>query len=177
MSTEKEFNEQVIRWVQNWLSEATTRNPVLDGQAIGRLSVGSQQVLTGWCPWSDSSYSEEWTWKSFRRQLDVVVGIEAEVDGEPISIPILAIELKVNPGLNTDEMDKKSAIYGPLRELYPWIHTVFLHEGFGDRSPVHILRNTRQFETILTEWNTDTQQILGRIIDHQIDYLIRYWQF
>ena len=141
-----------------------------------RLTVGSQKIYSGAIPeWQENNH---WQWITFERQIDVVVGLKVTLNGVAKTIPLIAIELKSGTWLNTDELDKKSAIYGSLKELYPWIHTVFIMKSNKDRGITQkvILRNGRQFNTIYTDWDEQTQKLLTTLISQQLEYLIEYWQ-
>ena len=119
-------------------------------------------------------------WKWFRREIDIVIGIEAQFeDGEKELIPLMAIELKMGgPRFFTDELAKKSAIYGSLKEMYPWVHTVLIAYSFRENlGGPSILRNARQFDTIAKpEWEKTTQKMLKKLIDQQLEYLLKYWE-
>ena len=177
--SEAEFNEKVLEWAEKAVRSAPERHKRLARCKLDRIEVKSTTVLAATMPWCENSHDTAWVMKPFRRQIDVVVGLAVELDGKPDLLPIVVVELKAGPNLNTDELDKKSAIYGPLRERYPWVFTVFLHEDYSERGgrEEYLLRNGRQFDAIFTEWNKKTQEMLRDIIDQRLLYMLWYWEF
>lgn len=180
--TEREFTEEVRRWcearVRMFRAESAD---AVDARALGRVCVKPNcRLYHGAIPWSDDvDHPAAWDWHSFHREVDLMIGIKVQLAKEETYLPFLVMELKCGEVLNTDELDKKSAVYGALREIYPWVHCVFLHRDNRLRGmrETHVLRNARQFNTHLLVWDETTQRILGRLIDHQLDYLLSYWKF
>lgn len=170
---ESQFQKKVTTWCRQHLRQKLASDH--------RLSVeSSQKITTGWTPWSKENASGDWHWKAFDRELDVVIGLNITVEGAEMLLPLIVFELKTSDRLTTDELDKKSAIYGPLRELYPWIHTIFIHCDIHRRGMGfdYLYRNARQFDAIFTEWeNKETRALLGKLIDYQLEYLLEYWEF
>lgn len=172
---EKKFTEKVVEFckivIQDYLKNAIRRK----GESFPRVDVTSEKIYTGSIPWSKNN--RKWEWKHFSRQIDVTIGIRVRLEGEETLIPLIAIELKSGWAMNSDELDKKSAIYGPLRELYPWVHTVFIHEDISKRNlgNDYLLRNGRHFNTIYTEWDKTTQGLFKKVILQQLEYQLEYW--
>ncbi len=184
--SESAFRRSVVRWCEKHLQGLAIRRPSLAGCGEGRLTVTTARIYGGEIPWryGNRRYAADWVWKEFTRDVDVSIGIRVNTKYQKLNlgemvIPIIVIELKSGGNLNSDELDKKSAIYGPLSEIYPWVHRVLVHEDMSRRGlgEAYIFRNARQFNTILTEWDDRTKEILGNLIDHQIDYLLCYWGF
>jgi hypothetical protein len=171
------FRAEVEKWCWSVISEYIKSTVSAETQGLGRLCVENLRLITGWQPWSSEANPSAWFWKEFKREIDVVVGLRVEIDEGPNVLPLVAIELKSGSTLNSDELDKKSAIYGPLRELYPWVHTVFLHEDLSQRNlgEDYLFRNGRQFDSIFTEWNGRSKALLKRLLLWKLDYLIGYW--
>ncbi|WP_045407328.1 hypothetical protein [Vibrio jasicida] len=140
------------------------------------LVVGAYKVNAGSIPWWEGE--RRWKHKQFKRQIDVVIAIDADFDGKKELIPLIAVELKAGSYLNTDELDKKSAIYGPLREVYPWVHTVFIHGDNNERNmgEAYLFRNGRHFNSIFTEWDTQSQKLFKNLIHHHLEYCLDYWR-
>ncbi|MBI5487413.1 MAG: hypothetical protein HY905_08775 [Deltaproteobacteria bacterium] len=109
----------------------------------------------------------------------MTIGLTTRIDSEEATLPLIAFELKTGARLGTDELDKKSAIYGALRELYPWVYTVFVHEDLSERGMrfQNLLRNARQFNSVFSEWSHRSIALLGELVDHRLDYALRYWRF
>ena len=172
--SEKELNDEVILFCREKVD--LYRNNIIKRSELPELEVRSMNLYTGSVPWWTED--RKWEWKSFKRQIDVVIGIKAEIDGEEELIPLIVVELKSGKFLNTDELDKKSAIYGPLREVYPWVHTVFMHRNMKERNmdEVYLLRNARHFDTIYTEWDDRTKSLFEKLINQQLEYLLEYWK-
>lgn len=174
---EANFNRKLTQWCAKVVTKYTKnmgeKKKELD---LTTLVVRSANIYTGHIP--TRKHEKEWKWKKFARQIDVVIGREVQVEGENIIVPLIAIELKAGKSLSSDELDKKSAIYGPLRELYPWVHTIFLHHDISERNlgSDYLLRNARHFNTIYTEWNKRTQALLKNLIFQQLDYQLGYWK-
>jgi hypothetical protein len=167
---EIEFQKEIISWCSDIL--ILRKDP--------RLIVKTANLITALQPWSDECSSTDWYLSKFNRQIDVVIGLQVNTEEHEISlIPLIAIELKSTNVLNTDELDKKSAIYGSLREVYPWIHTIILNRDnqvrkLGEKFWV---RNARQFDTVITDWNDESKIILREIIYTKLKYLLDYWKF
>jgi len=134
--------------------------------------------------WTDMSTSEKskskplWRWQGFKRELDIVIGVEAEFDdGEKTIVPFIAIELKSSDRINTDELDKKSAIYSSLKDSYPWVKTIFLHRNLEKRSMGYevFLRNARGFNYAFYEWDEETFNMIWKAIEVQLEYTVDYW--
>lgn len=174
--SEAKFQEKVIYWCRNVVDNYKRKSSVCSAD---RLSVESRKLITAWQPWSSNIGSSDWKWLPYSRQIDVVIGINVEIDGVKNLLPLVVIELKSGARLNSDELDKKSAIYGALREIYPWIHTVFLHEDMAERNlgEAYTLRNGRQFDTIFTEWSDHSMKLLEAQIEWQLQYMLEYWGF
>ena len=173
---EKKLTEEVLAFSQE-ITKSYLKQTNPDGKKnFPRIRVESARIYTGSVPWWESK--RDWKWKHFKRQVDVVIGIDAIIDEEDELIPLIAIELKAGKNLNTDELDKKGAIYGPLRELYPWVHTVFMHADMRERNmdPVYLLRNGRHFNTIYTEWDQVTKDLFRKLVYQQLEYLLEYWE-
>ncbi|MGR6500403.1 hypothetical protein [Shewanella sp. Koi 1] len=168
---EKEFNELVIDYCKSLVEEYFTNN-----EDSHDIVVGSYHIYTGSMPWWNES--RNWKWETYKRQIDVVIGINAQIENKKYIVPLVTIELKSGLILNTDELDKKSAIYGGLKEVYPWVHTIFLHSDISERNMgmEYIMRNARQFDSIYTEWNDKTKALLQKIISYQLDYTLDYWE-
>lgn len=143
------------------------------------MKVKSSRIYSGRIPWSYLTNSEEWIWKEFKRQIDIVIGLDIKIENKPFFLPLIIMELKTGSSLSTDELDKKSEIYGLLRETYPWIHTIFLHEDLNIRGLGYdyLFRNTRQFDTILIDWKKESKVLLSKLINFQLEYLLTYWEF
>lgn len=174
---EADFREAVVKWCRRVVADYK-KSKGSDKMGLDRLRVdGSLRLITGWQPWSKDANHNEWFWKEFKREIDVVIGITVVIDEIPSVLPLVVIELKSGSVLNSDELDKKSAIYGPLRELYPWVHTVFLHEDMTQRNlgEDYLLRNGRQFDSVFTEWKGQSKKLLKRLILWKLDYSIGYW--
>jgi hypothetical protein len=174
--SEKDFQEIVVKWCDELINNYIEKNKLKCGAE--RLIVSSKKVISGWQPWSWEQNPDKWHWMQFKRETDVLIGLNASIDSENLVIPLVALELKSGKFLNTDELDKKSAVYGGLRELYPWIYTIFLHEDISDRAmnEAHLLRNSRQFDSIFTSWDKESQELISRVITFKIDYLLKYWK-
>ena len=130
-------------------------------------------------PWSDYQYSQNWKFDKIKREIDVVIGLRVMIEKQKTVIPLIAIELKSSLYLSTDELDKKSAIYGPLREIYPWVTTIFIHKDMDERNmnDKFLFRNARQFDKIITEGNKQGKELLRKVIDVELEYIIDYWAF
>jgi hypothetical protein len=182
--SEREFQREVQAWCARYLSvrAVKARQPKLARCKLDRLVVHPGRLGTGWVPWAPTRNHSEWVWYDISREVDLTIGLSVtmrHVEGtsmpSPRVLPLVAIELKSGAGINMDEIDKKSAIYGPLVETYPWVHRVFLHEDMRRRTEFYLLRNARQFDTVLNRWDARSKGILARVIDHQLDYLLGYW--
>lgn len=168
---EKEFNIELIDFCQSVVDEYFQTKEIDTS-----ICVGSFHIRTGSIPWWTES--RKWKWQEYKRQIDLVIGIEATVDKKKMVIPLIAIELKSGKYLNTDELDKKSAIYGSLKETYPWVHTIFLHADLEERNMglAYVMRNSRQFDTVFTEWNESTQTLMKKLIKFKLEYFLEYWE-
>lgn len=173
--SEKEFTKKVIEFSKAVIQEYSKSAIRRKGKSLPKVVVTSEKIYTGSIPWLKNN--REWEWKDFSRQIDVTIGIRVRIEGEENLMPLIAIELKSGWAMNSDELDKKSAIYGPLRELYPWVHTVFIHEDISERNlgSDYLLRNGRHFNTIYTEWDRRTQVLFKKLIHHQLEYQLEYW--
>lgn len=174
--SETDFNIEILEWCRGTVKEYQDANAEKAELELHRLTVTNKPVYTGAIPsWREAN---AWTWCRFNRQMDAVIGLRVSLDGDETVIPLIATELKAGRWLNTDELDKKSAIYGPLRESYPWVHTVFLHEDMQARGmgQDYLMRNGRHFDTIYTDWNETTQRLFRTLIFQQLEYQLEYWQ-
>jgi hypothetical protein len=184
MNAEELFRQRVVKWCKGRLSLAALekRLPQLKGHGLDRVQVTTGRITTSWMPWRDNPNSASWYWRPVQREIDVTVGLAVDLapirwstESNEALIPLIVIELKTGP-FNTDVLDMKSAIYGALVETYPWVHRVFLHENAPDRSSTSYLRNLRHFDSIYNNWDPDARRLLGRQIDHQMEYLLGYWE-
>ena len=113
---EKVFNIEVIEFCKGVVTEIK-EDKLIKSDSLQHLFIGSSHIYTGSMPWWTERESS-WKWQHFKRQVDLVIGISDKIDGETELIPLIAGEVKLSTDVNTAELDKKSAIYGPLRELY-----------------------------------------------------------
>ncbi|MBI4918088.1 MAG: hypothetical protein HY825_19775 [Acidobacteria bacterium] len=177
--SEAAFQKKVKRWATARVASLPQRRPSLGRCHPERLAVLTGKILAGWIPWSNKNNTAKWMWSEFRREVDVTIGLKTVIDSEKVTLPLIVFELKTGAWLGTDELDKKSAVYGALRELYPWIYTVFVHEDIRERGMrfQNLLRNARQFNSVFSEWTPRTIALLGELVDHRVDYTLRYWRF
>jgi len=139
------------------------------------------QCITGFQAWPEAT-PQTWRLWPATRQVDVVLGMDvafAAGVGEGI-VPCLAIELKTGKNLNTDELDKKSAVYSALREVFPWVRTVFLLQSNSERNMgwYTMMRNARRFDLVLSDWSSKkTKEVLRNEIQHHLNYVLNYWDF
>ena len=173
--SEKKFMKKVKDFFENAIQEYRRSSSGRRGKSSPMLEVQSDKIYTGSIPWRKTN--TKWEWANFSRQIDLTIGIKTQVESDEMLIPLLAIELKSGWAMNSDELDKKSAIYGPLRELYPWVHTVFIHEDISERNlgNQYLLRNGRHFSSIYTEWDARTQGLFKKLIHQQLEYQLDYW--
>jgi hypothetical protein len=177
MQTEAEFNIIVNDFCKAVVAEYVDSAGAELRSILPEIVVSSDSVLTGSHPWWDDD--RHWYMQDYKRQIDTLIAIKADIkDGGSKLIPIIAGELKSGCNLNTDELDKKSAIYGSLRELYPWVCTFFAYSdntlrGMKDCT---FMRNGRQFDVILTEWDDRTQKLLRQMILFRLEYALDYWR-
>lgn len=173
MPSEKAFNTTVIKWCKTCINEAK------DVPRIDRVIVKRDKLNTGWLPYYPMKGNiNKKIWLTFKREVDVLIGINEIIEEEKVFIPIIAIELKTASGsLGTDELDKKSAIYSKFHELYPWIHTVFIMKSNSSRKMAwgNILRNSRGFNSVFADWSDWTKDILSSTIQTRLKYALKYW--
>ncbi len=171
---EHKFNLKLRKWCKKILDEAIQKNTI-KSETLKEITITSSNIYTGSIPWW-SNMNSDWHWKQFNRQIDLVIGIPTQIDNQNVLVPLLACELKLNSDLNSDELDKKSAIYGPLKEIYPLIHTVLIFNNSQRENEEYILRNARQFNTIYTSWDSDSKKLFKKLILQQLEYQLDYWK-
>jgi len=184
---ESDFAEQISRWIRDqkkYWADAL----VSEGYENAAIQVREQlrvekscRLHTGFILGWDHT-QECYRWNTFDREVDLAVGVSVE-HGELTGqfVPLLAIELK-SQSFNSDELDKKSAIYGALREVYPWIGRVFIHydqTSLRALADDYLFRNGRNFDLILNEWlqTSGSEEVLQGYILHTLRYCLGYWEF
>lgn len=172
---ERSFSQLMVDWCKSVVADYKARHIEQSMLELDRLIVESREKYSGAIPWRTKN--RVWSWHPFPRQIDTVIGLKILLENKSTIIPLMVIELKAGENLNTDELDKKSAVYGPLRELYPWVHTVFIHQDITSRNigDAYLLRNLRHFNTIYRHWNETTQALLRKLIYQQLEYQLEYW--
>ena len=167
------FRNSVLPWckqlVKDWKKKAKLNPDSMDAF--------SEKLVTGWIPYHSTKTGQK-TWHEFKREVDITIGRRDRVDEDEVLIPFIAIELKVGNNLNTAELDKKSSVYSSLKEIYPWVLNIFINKsnysrGMKDES---WLRNARQFNLVLTDWNKKTKTMLREAINYHLNYLVKYWK-
>lgn len=193
---EAEFRVLVANWltgeVNAWKKEKRAKTLPDDG--LERLEVVSgKQLVQGWVAWPGldgkksrdwhyASHSNHWISKPSKREVDVAIVLNVNVDGEEARVPLFAIELKTGGHLNTDVLNMKSEIYARLRESYASVRTALIVAEYGDhRSLDRLVVNARSFDYVFTEWSThgdgSSRQILRDAVRNQLDYCLWYWMF
>jgi hypothetical protein len=156
-----------LKWYRAEVNQFRDEHPQLDFSGVAVR--GRYSAPFGWTPFPSRA---GWTWEGFPRELDVVIGRTVDVEGEKSFALMLAVELKVDAvSLNTVELDKKSATYGALREVYRWVHTVLLFRGNTHRHMTSrsLLRNARGFDTLFREWSAQTEALFRNLPRHRLD--------
>lgn len=172
---ESDFQLIMLGWCEAVVADYKAQHQEQSDLKLDRLIVKSCEIDSGAIPWHKNDI---WKWCPFPRQIDIVIGLQISLENVLTIIPLIAMELKAGEKLNTDELDKKSAIYGPLQEYYPWVHTVFIHQDMTARNmgDQYLLRNGRHFNTIYRHWNEATQALLKKLIHQQLEYQLEYWR-
>jgi hypothetical protein len=174
------FNAEVTQFVNGvlsqWCGQALTASPDFARLDLSSLAVvPNAHIPSGRIAvWQQGP---EWKLKTFSREVDVVLGRQAVVEGAPSLFPLVAIELKMGGRLNTDVIDAKDTIYGALKEQYPCLMTCFVLKSNVARrlQDATLLRNGRHFDRIITEWDAQGPALLAdAIIDH-LAYAVEYW--
>lgn len=159
-----------------WREQAGERSPDPTRLDLGSLTVRSNcQMPSGRIPiWKDG---QNWTWQRFAREIDVVLGRDAIVEGSRQLLPIVAIELKTDGWLNSDVIDTKDTVYAALKEQYPCLMTCFMMEANDLRrlADATLLRNGRHFDVVVSKWDADGQAVLANAILRHLDYAVEYW--
>lgn len=174
------FNAEVTQFVNEvlnqWRDQALTASPNVARLDLRSLAVVPNALIPSGriAVWQQGL---EWNLQTFAREIDVVVGRQAVVDGASLLFPLIAIELKTGKSLNTDDIDTKDAVYGALKEQYPRLMTCFVLQSNAIRrlEDATLLRNGRHFDRIITEWDAQGQAVLGSAIFGHLAYAVEYW--
>lgn len=183
-TTEKQFNSDVSEVLKAWLVDFKKQHN--NNKTAQKLKIFSErQILTGSLPWWHKSEENgwRWEWKDIKREVDIVFGMKQNVyyendRFEEIIIPLIAIELKTGNFLNTDELDKKGAIYSAINEFFPLAHTMYIQKSNEQRrmKDKSFLKNARNFNSIFPYWDDASQEIIKKIIFTSLEYQIIYWE-
>jgi hypothetical protein len=190
---ERDFTDRFCGDLEDWMQRFANR--LVRGEAsdshlgyrVAQLKIIPSQTLhtgatLGW------SYTEgQYTWTSFRREVDVVIGSNEGTTSHPDEvIPLFVFELK-SQSFNSDDLDKTSAIYSGFRDVYPWVTRIFVHENMAETRDLHdnyLFKNARGFDFILTEWSSDSgasslsaQESLEHMLEAMMRYYVSYWGF
>lgn len=174
------FNAEVTQLVTDalnqWRDQALTASPNVARLDLGSLAVVPNALIPSGriAVWQQGI---EWNLQSFAREIDVVIGRRAVVDGASLLFPLVAIELKTGKSLNTDVIDTKDTVYGALKEQYPCLMTCFVLQSNAVRrlEDATLLRNGRHFDRIITEWNAQGKTVLTNAIFAHLVYAVEYW--
>lgn len=176
MISEAEFREQVRRCLDGWVK--TWAASIKSEASRNRFVVGQGRLLVGHTAWWDNKSYDQWKWVPSQREIDLFVGLKVTLEDKEHIVPLVAIELKTGRN-NTDDFDKKSAIYGSFRDIYPFVKTVLMVFDYEGRGYAQLHRNGREFDYILSGWTNNrkgqTAKVLEGIVKSQLDYFI-YWE-
>lgn len=181
---EATFTASVAEFVNGVLNDWRTskvRDPDTGRLALNGLVVRQKApVLIGripvWVPEQEWD-GQNWTWKAFPREVDVVLGREATVDGYRQILPLVAIENKTDGWLQTPEIGSKNATYAALSEQYPCVLTCLILESNKIRrmAATTLLRHGRHFNLVLTGWTDTEKSMLAQGVSRHLDYAVAYW--
>jgi hypothetical protein len=192
--SEYDFTETVIHDLSQWKDQLRTELEKINATADDELAKGMRRLVInprmrlhtgstlGWS-YNDGQYS----WSNFEREADVAIGFTEETTGGADEfVPLFLIELK-SQSFNSDELDKKSAVYSGFRDVYPWVTRILIHKNLAEHRALHenyLFKNARGFDLILTEWPGDTgestvpaKRTLEKYLEARLGYYVTYWGF
>lgn len=176
MISEEDFRKQVRGYLDGWVT--AWASDIKPTASRDRFHVGQGKILVGHTAWWDGKSYDEWKWVPSQREIDLFVGLKVKLEGAEHVVPLVAIELKTGRN-NTDDFDKKSSIYGALKDVYPFVKTVLMVHDYEGRGYVQLFRNGREFDYILSGWTNNrkgqTTKMLEHIVHSQLNYFL-YWE-